>query len=486
MNIRICNALGCGPWAVASLEIRAGINPLCLPLPQPDCGPSCRVTDPCPGSSWCTRDSDCGGTNICSSNCCCPEGWIWNPFEARCIPQPFEPGPCPGGANPGDICNACGGRYDINCLCPICPGVGVGVGGPVCGNGVVEGSEACDEGGNNGACPRTCSLGCNLNTCGPACTIIVPNEPLPFGAGFYVEDKGSCSFTAWRYSGNPMDGDFRWYVDSLSAYPVVTTCPFIGYDPGCSVRIPVSMPPGTQTNGVHRFQFTIGSGPRAGTSICTDANMNSCCPAMETTCSDGIDNDCDGLVDCNDGDCGGILTGTVRNELSSPIAFAKVDLRAGLSILKSATTAADGTYSISSNCGIFDISASHTDYLPKIITGVNILARGAATIDFKLLKGTSCEEDCTYVSNNIVHAECSGKNGCSFCDNKAKDVCDLSQPGWIRDYSATHEVECGEGCPRLKTKIPATVTCTKGTLVKLTRVVSYNGKAVKMVVVTCG
>ena len=37
--------------------------------------------------------------------------------------------------------------------------------GPVCGNGIVESGEACDNGGRNGACPQTCSASCALNSC---------------------------------------------------------------------------------------------------------------------------------------------------------------------------------------------------------------------------------------------------------------------------------------------------------------------------------
>ncbi len=48
-------------------------------------------------------------------------------------------------------------------------GAGVYNGGstdPVCGNGRVESGEQCDEGTNNGGCPKTCSTSCRLNTCG--------------------------------------------------------------------------------------------------------------------------------------------------------------------------------------------------------------------------------------------------------------------------------------------------------------------------------
>ncbi|MCC6563658.1 hypothetical protein IT087_02090 [Candidatus Uhrbacteria bacterium] len=37
---------------------------------------------------------------------------------------------------------------------------------PVCGNGILESGESCDNGINNGVCPRTCSSSCTINSCG--------------------------------------------------------------------------------------------------------------------------------------------------------------------------------------------------------------------------------------------------------------------------------------------------------------------------------
>lgn len=48
----------------------------------------------------------------------------------------------------------------------ICTGGGGGGGGPMCGNGIVEGSEDCDLGAGNGPWPITCSTSCTLNAGG--------------------------------------------------------------------------------------------------------------------------------------------------------------------------------------------------------------------------------------------------------------------------------------------------------------------------------
>ena len=99
---------------------------------------------------------------------------------------------------------------------------------------------------------------------------------------------------------------------------------------------------------------------------------------------------------------------------------------------------------------------------------------------------SDCEQDCTYAFDNTIHAGCRNYNGCTFYDDTTQSVCDLAQPGWVRGYNASHYVNCAPGAPQLKVEIAASVTCSSGTLVKVTRIVVYNGKPVKLVVATCG
>jgi len=65
-------------------------------------------------------------------------------------------------------------------------------------------------------------------------------------------------------------------------------------------------------------------------------------------------------------------------------------------------------------------------------------------------------------------------------------ACDNAQPGWIRDYDVNNYVVCASGPLQPKLEIRASVSCESGTLVKVTRIVVYNGKPVKLVVATCG
>jgi|GEM_PF-1743636 len=211
-------------------------------------------------------------------------------------------------------------------------------------------------------------------------------------------------------------------------------------------------------------------------------------PENQYSCTDTKDNDGDGLIDCADPDCAGSISGTVRNqETSQPIASADVSAKVGLASAGSSTTTQSGTYSINPlNCGTYNIAASHPDYAPSTKTVALNPNQQMNGIDFMLALGSACEADCTYASDNIVHEACDGKGGCAFYDATAKAACDNSQPGWARDYDSTHYVICGTGSPQLKIEIQASVSCDSGTLVKVTRIVAYNGKPAKLVVATCG
>lgn len=208
---------------------------------------------------------------------------------------------------------------------------------------------------------------------------------------------------------------------------------------------------------------------------------------FEIDCANGIDDDGDGDVDCADDNCDGILNGTVRSqENNNPVSSADTSIKKELATVKTTPTNNRGDYSTGIGCGTYNLVASHPDYAPQTKTNVQLLGRQTATTDFSLVLGTSCEQDCTFAADNLVHAACDGKNGCSFYDSIAKGICDLSQPGWVRDYDANHYVVCAPGSPKSKVEIGASVTCSKGTLVKVTRIVTYNGKPVRMVVAACG
>ena len=161
-------------------------------------------------------------------------------------------------------------------------------------------------------------------------------------------------------------------------------------------------------------------------------------------------------------------------------------IKKDLTTIKSAITSQQGRYSLAGvNCGYYSLSVLHPDYAPKTDT-ISLAPNQQATKDYTLVLGTSCEADCTYANDNIVHASCDGKNGCAFYDSTSKAACDNSQPGWERDYDSGNYVTCASGTPQPTVTIAASVSCASGTLVKVTRIVVYNGEPVKLVVAVCG
>ena len=209
------------------------------------------------------------------------------------------------------------------------------------------------------------------------------------------------------------------------------------------------------------------------------------------SCTDGLDNDGDSLIDCQDSDCNGAISGQITCAPNCHPTTIKANQ--GFTTVQSTTSIANGgtisysnpgTYSMNLPCGTYDLVASAGQYLAQ--TKIVVVApNAAATQNFEMIVGLGCEADCTYASDDIVHAECRNINGCTFYDDISQNVCDLSQPGWVRDYNETHYVECAPGAPQPKTEIIPSVTCESGTLVKITRIVVYNGKPAKFVVATC-
>ena len=204
-----------------------------------------------------------------------------------------------------------------------------------------------------------------------------------------------------------------------------------------------------------------------------------------TSCTDGIDNDCDQLIDCNDENCGGTIMGTVQDTSFQPIPSANLEAKKNLITVKSALTNPVGSYSMGVNCGSYNVVASHSNYLPET-KSANVPPLQTVTVDFTLTPGSPCESDCTWINDNTIHSECDGINGCTFWDPTARAACNNGQPGWIRSYNETHYIICSNNQPQPKVTVTASTTCSSGTLVKVVRIVIYNGRPVKLVVAACG
>ncbi|MBI1934972.1 carboxypeptidase regulatory-like domain-containing protein [Candidatus Woesearchaeota archaeon] len=162
-------------------------------------------------------------------------------------------------------------------------------------------------------------------------------------------------------------------------------------------------------NGYDTCLVSISGATDAHISVCDYYPINICCTtqcaSIETNCIDGLDNDCDGLKDCADSDCDGSIAGTARaQDTNLPIESVDVSTKKDLTVMKSSTTNQQGVYSINQiNCGNYTLTTSHTDYAPSF-KSAQVLPNQQLTADFSLVLGTSCEADCTFIADNIVHA----------------------------------------------------------------------------------
>jgi hypothetical protein len=253
-------------------------------------GDACAV--PCATHADCNDNNVCNGVEFCDSSLqCrvgtalqCNDGNACNGVEScdpilGCRPGTVPPcgaadGCCPAGCDRWDDadCAVCGdgdctpGERCTTCSAD-CPGSG-----PVCGNGI------CETGGGEDClgCPADCrgqTTGnpSNRFCCGDG------DGPSPVGC-----NDARCTQSGWACDARPID---------------VYCCG-----------------DGTCTPGLETAECTLDCGPPpvCGDGACDPGESRCDCAAdcglpisSEVACSDGVDDDCDGKVDCADSDCVG-------------------------------------------------------------------------------------------------------------------------------------------------------------------------------------
>lgn len=171
------------------------------------------------------------------------------------------------------------------------------------------------------------------------------------------------------------------------------------------------------------------------------------------------------------------ISGVVRNITGQPVGGAVVKV---LGTSLSATTAADGTYSIEGiPTGNYDISASKPGdgYTDATALGINVAA-GTTTVDFTLLLSLgSCTNDCTKVGSSSCDASCDGKGSCKFYSPETKAACDGTFG--IIDLPGGRQVSCCKGQPYKLQKADVIVQAKQ--VVKTVKPVLYRGRLVNLV-----
>lgn len=223
--------------------------------------------------------------------------------------------------------------------------------------------------------------------------------------------------------------------------------------------------------------------------VCITASPGTWVAGVETNCSNGIDDDADGLTDCEDPDCNGEIIGYVKDQDNAPLEGAGVEVFEGSTkVAEDSYTEADGSYEIDVTCGTYNLAASKIDYVPSTKTNIEVPPTTTIQQDFTLTYGITCEDDCTYLLDDKCHEECDGVNGCGFYDSTAKEQCNLAEIGWEVDYNSSYTVECCEGAPQDQEtqQIKAVPSCSYGNLIKFYKIIYYKGKPIRMVTVVCG
>ncbi len=185
---------------------------------------------------------------------------------------------------------------------------------------------------------------------------------------------------------------------------------------------------------------------------------------------------------------------TIKGYVSDEEGFldgVKVELFYGLNMIAEyPSTAAGGYYEMDVPCGTYSLVASKEDYVVSTVTDVSLGLTAETEINITMTYGLVCEADCTYLLDDRCHEECDGftdgGDSCQFYDNIAKTKCDLAQSGWQVEYDSDNIVRCCEGTPGAVTQIDTVINCPYKNLVKFYRIVTYQGKPIKMVTVVCG
>jgi len=177
----------------------------------------------------------------------------------------------------------------------------------VCGNGTVEGSESCDGfdlGGetcdtlNLGAGTLSCQPDCSFNTAGCANSAVCGNgvvEGPEQCDGFNLNGR-SCATLGQGFNGGTLACDTASCLYNTTACTEGTLC-------GNGIREASELCDGADLAGVTCVTLSYAGGILGCAADCT--HDTSGCTQTAENCSNGIDDDGDLAVDCDDIDCAG-------------------------------------------------------------------------------------------------------------------------------------------------------------------------------------
>ena len=237
---------------------------------------------------------------------------------------------------------------------------------------------------------------------------------------------------------------------------------------------------------------TAGIGPDQCCSspiACVD-NTSTCMSGLENTgtaCSDGIDNDCDGLIDWQDDSCRAFINGTVRDDTGTPLPNTTITISGtnvdGDTVMFTTVTDINGDYA---QIVILNISYDVIAVIAGFETGFewDAIPNGTEVlvIDFFLNPASGCEDDCTSPGSDICRPECQGVNGCMYFSLQAAQRCEDQQLGWTVPYNATHQIECCEGTPSTRGQLQILNIQGPEHVAQVSRIISHGGQIIRLII----
>jgi len=414
----------------------------------------------------------------------------------------------PSGAGCRDI-NLCQALTQVVCGCDGVPGTAddgvVCGGGPVCGDGVIEAGEQCDDGNNlpGDCCSASCSFetgscddgvfcngtdSCSAGSCVVHDGVVCPavecgdtcNEALqacadPAGTAC-TDDGNSCSDDVCDGAGacsHPSVAD-QTPCDDGVACTTVDTCV-------AGVCTGVGAPNDATCDGIDEDcdgffdEDFVGASATCGTGACTASGVESCVGgAIEITCTpgtpaaddaicDGLDDDCDGVADedfaAQATSCGvGVCAATGVQTCAAGIL--------GDTCAPTTPAADDATCDgIDEDCdGLFDedfVGASATCGIGACAaSGVESCVGGA--VEGTCTPGTPAADDATC---DGVDNDCDGELDEDFTECEDGDDCteDTCGPGGVCESVLLDGIPCENGDPCTINDTCSSGVCVPGT-----------------------
>ncbi len=274
-----------------------------------------------------------------------------------------------------------------------------------------------------------------------------------------------------------------------------------------------SVPPQTQWccgNDLGNEYYKVGPGPTQA--CCDDAtdcadDLGICRDGYEYSaggCTDGVDHDCDGLIDfipddglADDPSCATTINGTIVFEENGTLITGRqanitataTDPITGVTVTFYTETTT-GHYSLDVIYNLtYDMRVTVEKYGSGWEWEVNssTSSGGRRNQDLNTVSADGCEPDCTFPGEDYCKPECHGWNGCEFYPlnpTQAMKSCDGSKTEWIVPYTGgiQQDIQCCEGEPVDRKETQVVGVQGAKDIVRVTRIISYGGQIITLII----